>query len=50
MEKTAKLSVRLRPRERAAIERLARKNERSMGGEVRRAIQQYLAAVEGERR
>jgi hypothetical protein len=43
-EKTEELDVRLRPAERAGIEKLARENERTMGAEVRRAIQRYIAA------
>jgi tRNA U34 5-methylaminomethyl-2-thiouridine-forming methyltransferase MnmC len=42
-EKTNRLSFRMRPAERKALERLAARNERSIGAEVRRAIQRYVA-------
>jgi hypothetical protein len=41
-DKTTRLSFRMRPAERVALERLASRNERTVGAEVRRAIQRHV--------
>jgi hypothetical protein len=43
---TARIGVRLRPREREALERISLRNERSLAAEVRRAIQLHVLAEE----
>jgi hypothetical protein len=43
-EKSEKLDVRLSPAQREAIERLAAKNSRTLGAEVRAAVDRHVEA------